>query len=205
MTRRIGLFGGTFDPVHNAHVALAHAALQSLRLDAVWWLPSGAPWQKVVPGARPITPAAHREAMVREAIAGVPGFVLERHELEQPGPHATLQTLRALQAREADGHDAEWVLLIGGDQYANLHTWRGWPELLQAVTLAVAARPGVAARVDPQVLAHPHRVVPLPPMDLSATDIRRRIAAGEPWAHLVPAGVARYIDQQALYRADPGS
>ncbi len=131
--------------------------------------------------------------------------MLYRPARAPPAPPPPLHPRGGRRAREADGHDIEWVLLIGGDQYANLHTWRGWPELLQAVTLAVAARPGVAARVDPQVLAHPHRVVPLPPMDLSATDIRRRIAAGEPWAHLVPAGVARYIDQQALYRADPGS
>lgn len=194
MSERIGLFGGTFDPVHNAHVALARSALQALQLDEVRWVPTGQPWQK----ARAITPAAHREAMVRLAIADEPRFVLDRIELEREGPSYTLDTVRALQLARPG---ASWFLLIGADQYANLHSWHGWQELLTRVVLAVAARPGVATPPHAEVLAHAHRVVPLPPMDLSATDLRSRIALGQPITELVPAAVASYIDQQALYRS----
>ena len=117
--------------------------------------------------------------------------------LEREGPSYTLDTVRALQAARPG---ASWFLLIGADQYANLHSWHGWQELLTRVVLAVASRPGVATPPHPEVLAHTHRVVPLPPMDLSATELRTRIAAGQPITHLVPAAVASYIDQQALYR-----
>ncbi len=197
---RIGLFGGTFDPVHNAHVALARAALQALALDEVRWVPTGQPWQK----ARSITPAVHREAMLKLALAGEPRFVLDRIELEREGPSYTLDTVRALQTARPG---ASWFLLIGADQYAGLHTWHGWRELLDRVVLAVAARPGVAAAPQPEVLAHAHRVVPLPPMAVSATDIRSRVASGLPVGDLVPPAVATYIDQHALYRAgtQPGA
>ena len=196
---RIGLFGGTFDPPHNAHLALATMAMQSLRLDELLWVPTGEPWQKQT---RRVTPAAQREAMVRLAIEGEPRFVLERCEIERSGPSYTLDTVRALQAARPE---ARWFLIIGEDQYAGLHTWHDWRELLQRVVLAVAARPGPLARPDAEVLRQPHRVVPLPMQDVSATDIRRRAAVGEPFHHLVPPQVARYIDQHALYRAAPGS
>ena len=188
--RRIGVFGGTFDPPHHAHVALARAALAELALDELRWIPAGAPWQK----ARAITAAAHREAMVRLAIEGEPRFVLDRIELERAGPSYTLDTVRALRPL------GELFLVIGADQYAGLHTWRGWQELLGLVTLAVANRPGPHPRPDPQVLRFPHRAVPLPMLDISATEIRARVARGEPIDRMVPPSVARYIDQHGLYR-----
>jgi len=191
--KRIGLFGGSFDPPHRAHVELARTALQALALDAVRWVPAGQPWQK----ARTNSAAPHREAMVRLAIAGEPRFVLDRIELERAGPSITLDTVRALQAAEPD---IEWVLLIGGDQYANLHTWHGWEELLARVPLAVAHRPGLHPPVSAAVLRHPHRVVPLPMLDISSTDIRQRVAQGLGVDDLVPPDVARYIEQHGLYR-----
>jgi nicotinate-nucleotide adenylyltransferase len=191
--RRIGLFGGTFDPPHQAHLALARTALQALALDELRWIPAGDPWQK----ARRITPAADREAMVALAIAGEPRFVLDRREIERQGPSYTIDTVRELQAEQPG---AEFVLIIGQDQYVGLHTWREWPALLALVTLAVAGRPGVPAAPDPQVARMPHRAVPLPMMDLSATDIRARAARGEALAGLVSEPVARYIAQHRLYR-----
>ena len=190
--KRIGLFGGTFDPPQLAHLALARCARDTLPLDEVRWVPAGVPWQKT----RAISDARHREAMVRLAIEGEPAFVLERCELQRAGPSVTLQTVRELQQREPG---AAWFLLIGADQYNNLHTWRGCSELLGLVTLVVAERPGVALRPDPAVARVPHRVLPLPPLDISATDIRERVARGESIAQLVSAPVASYIDRHHLY------
>ena len=194
MGLRLGLFGGSFDPVHRAHLALARSALDGLQLDRVLWIPAGQPWQK----ARRMTAAVHRLAMLALALEGEPRFVLDRREIDRTGPSYTVDTVRELRAEQAG---AELFLLIGQDQYAGFHTWEGWPEILQQVVLAVANRPGVAPAVDPAVLRHPHRVVPLPMLDIAATDIRQRVARGEGIDHLVPPAVARYIDLNGLYRA----
>jgi nicotinate-nucleotide adenylyltransferase len=194
---RLGLFGGTFDPVHNAHVALAQTALDTLVLHEVRWIPAGQPWQK----ARSITAAEHREAMVRLAIAHEPRFVLDRIELDRSGASYTLDTVRALRAAQPGAHI---VLLIGQDQYATLHTWRDWKVLLALVDLAVANRPGLAPQPHAEVLAHPHRVVPLAMGDVSSTSIRARVAAGQDISQLVPPEVARYIELHRLYRGYRG-
>ena len=190
---RRGLFGGTFDPPHIAHVALARAALDTLALEAVHWVPAGDPWQK----ARTITPAADREAMVRLAIDGEPRFVLDRVELERAGPSYTIDTVRTLQGTYPG---VDWFLIIGADQYVGMHTWREWPELLQRVTLAVAQRPGATDTADAAVRQYPYRTVPLPLLDVAATEIRERVASRLPIDHMVPSAVARYIAQHGLYR-----
>jgi nicotinate-nucleotide adenylyltransferase len=197
--KRIGLLGGSFDPPHNAHLALAHAALEQLRLDELRWLPAGDPWQK----RRRLASAADREAMLRLAIAGEPRFVLDDRELRRSGPSYTVDTLRELQACE----QADWFLVLGQDQVANLHTWHDWPELLRRVTLAVASRGGIEPQPGELVAATPHRMqlVALPPMAVSATEIRERIAAGRDYTDMVPEAVARYIDQHHLYRGNPRS
>ena len=195
--RRIGLFGGTFDPPHEAHVALARLALTELSLDELRWIPAGEPWQK----ARDITPAAQREAMVRLAMGDEPRFLLERCEIRRHGPSFTLDTVRELQAARPG---AEWFLIIGQDQFANLHTWRDWRELLARVTLAVANRPGVAVEPHADVAAAARHVVPLPMLDIASTDIRARVAAGQDITALVPAGVARYIEANHLYQSPRG-
>jgi nicotinate-nucleotide adenylyltransferase len=189
---RVGLFGGSFDPVHDAHVALARTALEQLQLDEVRWIPVGQPWQK----SRQLAAAADREAMVRLAIAGEPRFVLDRCELRRPGTSYTLDTVRELAAaRPAD----QRVLILGQDQYASLHTWRDWRELLGLVSLAIAERPGAPPTVDPLVAQTVQEIVRLPMMDISSTEVRRRVAAGESIAGLVPATVASYIEQRRLY------
>ncbi len=201
--RRIGLFGGSFDPVHQGHLALARAALAALDLHELRWVPTGESWQK----ARPLTPAVHRVAMIELVMADEPRFVLERCELERGGPSYTLDTVRQLaraQAEHAEHDEAQWFLLIGQDQYANLHTWHEWRALLGEVTLAVAARAGQPP-MAPALDGVPHSWVtlPMPPVPVSATDIRRRLAAGEPAATLAPAlvapAVAGYIARHALY------
>ena len=196
--RKIGLFGGSFDPVHLAHLALARQALDELQLDELRWVPAGQAWQK----PRVMTSAEHREAMLRLAIEGEPRFVLERCELLRQGPSYTLDTVRALQAREPG---AQWFLVIGQDQWQNLHTWHGFEELLQRVTLAVARRPDSAAEADARVRAAGCVVLALPPMPVSATAIRARAAAGQDLSSLVPPAVALYIRQHRLYRGTAGS
>jgi nicotinate-nucleotide adenylyltransferase len=196
---RIGLLGGSFDPPHVAHLALAHSALSHLGLDELRWLPAGLAWQKT----RGAAPAEHRRAMVALAIDGEPRFVLDERELRRPGPSYTVDSLRELHAERA----AEWFLVIGQDQYANLHTWHQWTALIALATLAVAAREGCAPVPAAPLAAQPHRVtaVPLPRLDVSSSEIRRRIAAGEDIHDMVPAAVARYIDLHHLYRGRPGS
>ncbi len=202
--RRVALFGGSFDPVHNAHLALAHAALAepTLALDAVRWVSAGQPWQK--PGS--ITPAEHRAAMVKLAIQGEPRFEHDDIELRRSGPSYTIDTVQELSAAHPGTH---WVLLIGHDQYARLHTWRGWRALLQQVTLAVANRPGTgtgsASQPAPEVLAASQHTVPLPLLDISSTEVRRRVAAGLDITTLVPHEVAGYIARHGLYRNPNGN
>jgi nicotinate-nucleotide adenylyltransferase len=196
--QRIGLFGGSFDPVHVAHVALARCALEQLALDAVWWIPAGRNWQKGGTAAG----AAQRAAMIALAIDGEPRFRLERCELDRAGPSYTIDTVRALRQREPG---TDWTLILGQDQYAGLPSWHEWRELVSLVTLAVAGRADAAPRAPAPLAAVPHRAVALamPAMAVSATEIRARIARGEDITALVPPGVARYIDQHHLYRGTP--
>ena len=195
--KRIGLFGGSFDPVHVAHVALAHEALEKLPLDEVRWIPAGQPWQKT----RQLASQLHREAMVKLAIADEPRFKLEPCELRRRGPSFTLDTVRELQAAEPG---QQWFLIIGQDQYTGLHTWRDWRELVGLVTLVVAKRPGLHAWPHPDLLRAEQRAVPLPMMDVSSTDIREHVAQGRAIDELVPAAVARYIEEHRLYQGPQG-
>ena len=195
--KRIGLLGGSFDPVHQAHVALAEAALSHLALDELRWIPVGQAWQK----SRVMTPAEHRVAMVRLAIRHEPRFVVDTIEVDRSGPSYTLDTVRALQAVEL----ADWFLVIGQDQYANLPSWHGWQELLQCVTLAVARR-GDDLPLTPDALRTvPHRLLtlPLPALSVSSTYIREHLAQGQTLTTLVPAmvsdAVAGYIAHHQLY------
>ena len=199
--RRIGLMGGSFDPVHQAHVALATEALRHLGLTEVRWIPVGQPWQK----ARQLAAPQHRLAMVALAIAHEPRFVLDPIEVNRPGPSYTLDTVQALQAQhrqtQAADSTAEWFLIIGQDQYANLPTWHGWQTLLQCVTLAVSCRGGLA----PQA---PSELAQVPPLAVSSTDIRARLSRGQGAQTLAPAlvpvTVAGYIANHQLY-APPGT
>jgi nicotinate-nucleotide adenylyltransferase len=196
MNKRVGVLGGTFDPIHNAHLALAHAALSALSLDEVLFIPAGQPWQR----SNSVSAAVHREAMTQLAIAGTPRFTLDSRELQRSGPSFTLDTMREL-ATQWPTH--EWALIIGADQYANLHTWRDWRALLGLCTLAVAnrpnARPGAQGQPAAEVQSFSHRVVPLPMLDISSTDIRRQVKAGADISALVPPQVARYIESHRLY------
>ncbi|WP_240788741.1 nicotinate-nucleotide adenylyltransferase [Ramlibacter henchirensis] len=193
---RLGIFGGAFDPPHLAHVALARAAVEQLRLDQLRVLPTGQAWHK----SRALTEGAHRLAMAREAFAQVPHAVVDDRELRRAGPTYTIDTLRQL---HAEFPRAELLLVIGADQAEALHSWRESGEILKLATIAVAAR----ARPDPDAPPFDTTTLPgarvaaveLPNMPVSATQVRALAAAGQGIDHLVPPGVARYIAQNHLY------
>jgi nicotinate-nucleotide adenylyltransferase len=190
---RTGIFGGSFDPVHNAHLALAQAALDSLALDQVLFIPAGNPWQRA-----PLKAAClHRLAMVRLAIAPYPRFAADDCELNRTGPSYTLDTLADLATRHPTH---TWVLLLGADQWLRLPTWHRWQDIVQRVQIAVAKREGIPFDT-PQLL---HNVlvqtIAMPPMATSSTQIRARLAGGASIVELVPQAVARYIDEHQLYR-----
>jgi nicotinate-nucleotide adenylyltransferase len=196
--QRIGLFGGSFDPPHAAHVALAQTATHTLALDRLLWIPAGQPWQK----ARKLTPAAHREAMVRLALEGQPTWAFEDCELRREGPSYMIDTVMHLQGQPSATQPAQWFLIIGQDQLARLHTWHRFEELVKRVSLAVAGRPGQwmdEQALDPRVSQLPRHPLPLPTTPLSSTALRERLASGHSVDGLVPPAVANYIARHRLY------
>jgi nicotinate-nucleotide adenylyltransferase len=208
MNARIGLLGGSFDPVHRAHLALGRIALDRLALDRLIWMPVGHAWQKKAGHAG----ADHRLAMLQLAIDGEPRFEVSDMEIRRAGPSYTIDTVTALQAQahsqaQSKTPGADWFLVIGQDQYAGLPTWHRWKELLPLVTIAVAGRQGREPEAPAELQGLPHAMVtiPLPAMPISSTAVRARVRAGEAVADLVPARVASYIERQGLYRADTRS
>ncbi|MDP3356430.1 MAG: nicotinate (nicotinamide) nucleotide adenylyltransferase [Polaromonas sp.] len=197
---RIGMFGGSFDPPHRAHVALAAAAVRQLQLDALYIVPTGVAWHK----ARALSAAADRLAMTRLAFAGMQRVVVDEREMQRTGPSFTVDTLEALQA---DYPGAQLYLVLGADQVAALSSWHRWQDVLKIAIICIAGRAGGAraeAGFDPELQAsHPVLTLQLPLMPVSATDIRQQIAApvpGQPgWHALVPEPVARYIERHRLY------
>ena len=193
---RIGLLGGSFDPPHLAHRALALTALHTLGLDEVLWLPAGQPWQKA---GRSLAGADHRAAMVRLLIEGEPRFRLDERELRRSGPTYTVDTVSECRAEQPQ---AEFFLILGQDQYGRLDTWRDWPALLEAVTLAVAGRAGVPPAPPEALRQHHHRleVLPLPDNPVSSTALREALARGDDVSSMVGEAVAGYIARHHLYR-----
>jgi nicotinate-nucleotide adenylyltransferase len=199
---KVGVMGGTFDPIHLAHLILAEQARVFLGLDRVLFLPAGAPWRKA---ERRIAPVADRVAMVRAALAGDPYFEVSLIESERRGPSYTVDTLSVLQRQL--GPQAELYFILGQDALADLPNWREPARIVQLARLAVAARPG-CPRPDPAALERAVPgireridVVPMPQVDISSTDIRRRVAQGLSIRFLVPAAVEAYIAAHGLYRA----
>jgi nicotinate-nucleotide adenylyltransferase len=201
--RAIGILGGTFDPVHVGHLALAEEARRALDLERVLFVPNARPPHK---RDQIVTAADHREAMVRLAIAGEPGFELSRIELDRAGPSYALDTVTEVAVlSRAEGRPEPW-LIISAEALADLPSWREPLEILARCRIAVAPRPGSEA-VDQDWVAerfpeHQERFTFLtgPKLDIASTTIRDRVAAGSPIGGLVPAAVERYIDETGLYR-----
>ena len=198
---RVALFGGSFDPVHQGHLVGAGLLRQMEHLGRIVFVPAaGAPHKQ-----RTAASAAERLAMLRLAVRGHAAFRISTVELRRPAPSYTIDTVRAFRRT----HGTRPWLLLGGDALLELHTWREWRALLDAVQLAVAVRPGAPPdspfTADAEVATRPFVRLPLPPMAVSASDIRARVAAGQDISALVPPEVARYIEINGLYRAPAGS
>ena len=195
---RVGALGGTFDPIHRAHLHLADAAATTLQLDRMLLIPAGDPWMK---RDREITDARHRYAMV-EAVVRERGGGLEVSDIElrREGPTYTLDTLRELHA--AGASQLWWVL--GGDALQSLPRWRQASELLTLARLAVAARPGAQLQRQQldQLMPGLSRWVdwlPMPPVDLSASNLRAKLSRGEDTATDLPPAALNYIRRHNLY------
>jgi nicotinate-nucleotide adenylyltransferase len=203
MDGKIGVLGGTFDPPHHGHLALAATARHQLGLEQVLFVPAGQPPHKP---RRPISPALHREAMVSLAIAGKEGFALSRADLDRPGPHYTADLLAILR-RAYPG--AELTFLMGSDSLAQFPTWHDPSRVVAQAGLAVLRRPGWEAGLEALESAVPgisRHVVWLEGfiVDVSASQVRQRLRERLPIAELVPPEVERYIRWHRLYPGAAG-
>jgi nicotinate-nucleotide adenylyltransferase len=185
----IGLLGGSFDPVHHGHLIVARVAAESLALDELRFVPAR---EQPFKRGRHAAPAADRAAMLDLAVAGAPGFAVERSELDRPAPSYSVDTLLALRAREPE---AKLTLLLGADAAAELEAWHRAAELPALARIVVFARPGAPVPVSPLIAA----AVTVPAIEISATEIRRRVRTGRPIRYWVPDAVAEYVARHRLY------
>ena len=191
--RRLGIFGGTFDPIHCGHVLLAQFVAEALALDEVLFIPAAVPPLKADSAER--APAEERWAMVELAIAGLEGFRGSRIELERPGKSYTFDTLRALHDQYPE---SEFYLIIGADNVAQLHSWHNPEGIWGLCTIVAGSRVteevGLDAGMTERIVA-----VDTPVVQLSSTEIRRRVAEGKSIRYMVPEGVEGYIREKGLY------
>ena len=183
--KKIGIFGGTFDPIHHGHLILARDAMETLRLDSVIFVPAAISPHKLE--REPTSPAIRLE-MLRAAIADEPAFAFDSMELERPSPSYAVNTVETLRQREPT---AEFLFLIGEDNVARLPTWHRFPELSKMVQFVVLDRSGLNT-------AHPYPAVRRH-LDISATNIRKRVASGRTIRYLVPPAVEKIIRERQLY------
>ena len=194
--RRVGVYGGAFDPPHNTHLAIAQAALSQLALDRLHIVPTGFAWHK----SQQLSDAAHRLAMAQLAFAGQPNTVVDSRETRRQGPSYTIDTLQAL---GQEYPHAQLYLVIGGDQARALPTWHASDAVRRAAIICVAQRADSDEGQSNAAIAFPDLIrLHMPASPLSATEIRGLAAARRDVSHLVPAPVARYIEHHHLYRTD---
>ncbi len=198
---RLGIFGGTFDPIHNGHLIIAQEALVTANLDEVWFLPTGQPWMKA--GTR-ISEAKDRITMVELAIESNPAFKLSRREVEKEGPSYTMDTISAMRQQEAKGEALFFIL--GLDSLATLHLWKQ-PAALLDMCYLIAINRTVNEKFDKRELdrIRPDAIEKVefiegPIVEISGAKIRQRVHEGKPITYWVPEKVERYIGDKSLYR-----
>jgi nicotinate-nucleotide adenylyltransferase len=191
VAERIGLFGGTFDPIHVGHLVTAVNVRHALALDRLLLVVANQPWQKA---ARALTPAADRLAMVRAAVGEVDGMEASAIEIERGGTSYTADTVEHLEGEHPGG---ELFLVLGSDAAAGLDSWERVEEVRERATLVVVARPGAEDDAPPPGWRWTRVVVPR--LEVSSTDLRARFVDGRPLDYLMPESVIRVIRQRGLY------
>jgi nicotinate-nucleotide adenylyltransferase len=204
MTKRVGLLGGTFDPVHYGHLLVAESCREQLQLDQVRFIPAAKPPHKL---GDTITDGQARADMLALAVAGCPEFVIDRRELKRIGPSFTMDTLSEL---VTENPSAEFFLLMGADSLRDFLTWKNPQRIAKLATLVACNRPGISLPAASQIvewvgpeIAERVISVAIPGTDLAATDLRRRAAEGRSLRFRTPRAVEAYIAQHRLYAAGP--
>ena len=200
LVRRLGILGGTFDPIHHGHLLAAEEARHQLDLDRVLFVPAGVPPHKP---ARPISPARHRVRMVELAIAGRSHFALSRVDVDRPDPCYTVDTLELLRAEWGPG--PRFFFIEGADSLADIAGWYQPRRLIELCELAVVGRPGFEidlASLEKRLpgLTDRLHLVKAPLLEISSSDLRARVRAGRSISYLVPREVEEYVQQHRLYR-----
>ena len=201
LIERLGILGGTFDPIHHGHLVAAEEAHHQLGLDLVLFVPAGLPPHK---SGRPILAAHHRLEMLKLALADRPHFSISKVDLVRPGPCYTVDTLELLRSEWGGGPG--FFFIEGADSLAEIPSWYKPQRLIELCELAVVERPGVAidlAQLEkylPGLLARLHRVQ-MPLLEISSSDLRRRVRVGRPISFLLPQAVEAYIMENDLYQS----
>ncbi|WP_434812144.1 nicotinate-nucleotide adenylyltransferase [Microbacterium sp. bgisy189] len=189
---RIGVMGGTFDPIHHGHLVAASEVAQSFGLDEVVFVPTGEPWQK-----DDVTESEHRYLMTVIATASNPQFTVSRVDIDRSGPTYTIDTLRDLKAQRPD---AELFFITGADAIAQILSWRDHDGLWDLAHFVAVSRPGHVLNVA-DLPSDDVSVLEIPALAISSTDCRARVHSGHPVWYLVPDGVVQYIAKHHLYRS----
>jgi nicotinate-nucleotide adenylyltransferase len=198
---KIGVLGGTFDPIHNGHMAIAEEARAYLNLNEVIFLPAGQPWMK---SDRSISPARHRTAMIGLALQARPYFKSSTIEIEHQGPSYSVNSMAELKAQAVEPTD--WYFILGWDNLSKIPQWREPAKLIEMCFLAAVPRPGYERpnmkKLEAALPGISKKVILMdkPRLEISATDIRNKVAQGIPISGLVPEAVEKYIRENGLYR-----
>ncbi|GAA2732525.1 nicotinate-nucleotide adenylyltransferase [Pedococcus aerophilus] len=192
---RLGVMGGTFDPIHHGHLVAASEVQTRFGLDEVVFVPTGEPWQK---DAREVSPAEHRYLMTVVATASNPRFTVSRVDIDRPGPTYTIDTLRDLKTQRPDD---ELFFITGADALAQILSWKDADELFDLAHFVGVTRPGYVLS-ESGLPADRVSLQEVPAMAISSTDCRARVERSEPVWYLVPDGVVQYINKYRLYAAD---
>jgi len=194
--QRLGVMGGTFDPIHHGHLVAASEVAQFFMLDEVVFVPTGQPWQK---DDRKVSPSEDRYLMTVIATASNPRFSVSRIDIDRGGPTYTIDTLRDLQAER--GKEAELFFITGADALSRMMSWQDVNELFELAHFVGCTRPG--HRLTGHGLPEDRvSLLEIPALAISSTDCRQRVAHGQPIWYLVPDGIVQYIAKRGLYRGD---
>ncbi|HEX7269267.1 MAG TPA: nicotinate-nucleotide adenylyltransferase [Streptosporangiaceae bacterium] len=194
--QRLGVMGGTFDPIHHGHLVAASEVAQFFMLDEVVFVPTGQPWQK---DDRKVSPSEDRYLMTVIATASNPRFSVSRIDIDRAGPTYTIDTLRDLRAER--GKDAELFFITGADALSRMMSWQDVNELFELAHFVGCTRPG--HRLTGHGLPEDRvSLLEIPALAISSTDCRERVAHGQPIWYLVPDGIVQYIAKRRLYRGD---